>query len=57
MKTKVVQKKLFDVNSHSIDDFEADLNGKTKADIVSLLERCFKDSNSEEHFRKYWITE
>lgn len=50
-------KKLFDVNSHSIDDFEADLNGKTKADIVLLLERCFKDNNSEEHFRKYWITE
>lgn len=28
-------KKLFDVNSHSIDDLEADLNGKTKEDIIT----------------------
>jgi wobble nucleotide-excising tRNase len=50
-------KKLFDVNSHSIDDFEADLNGKTKDDIVLLFKGCFKDINSEEHFCKYWKTE
>lgn len=50
-------KKLFDVNSHSIDDFEADLNGKSKVDIVSLLERCFEYNNLKEHFCKYWITE
>lgn len=50
-------KKLFDVNSHSIDDFEADLNGKTKNDIMLLFEKCFNDNNSEEHFRKYWRME
>lgn len=47
-------KKLFDVNSHSIDDLEADLNGKTKEEIIRLMEKCFKDNNSVEHFNKHW---
>lgn len=50
-------KKLFDVNSHSIDDFEADLNGKTKEDIVLLFEECFRDNYVGEHFDKYWKIE
>lgn len=47
-------KKLFDVNSHSIDDTEADLCGNTKKDIVYLLFNCFKENNFVEHFKKFW---
>lgn len=47
--------KLFNVNSHSIDDLEADLNGKTKDEIIQLLRDCFSDNNAEEHFKSYWI--
>ena len=46
--------KLFNVNSHSIDDLEADLNGKTKKEIVRLLKGCFEDNGAEAHFRSYW---
>ena len=34
-------KKLFDVNSHSIDDLDSELNGKTKNEIIKLIEECF----------------
>lgn len=47
-------KKLFDVNSHSIDDLEADLCGKDKEDIRMLLYECFEKNNSLEHFNNYW---
>ena len=50
-------KKLFDVNSHSIDDLEADLNGKTKNDIILLMKECFDDNNAIEHFNKHWSSE
>lgn len=48
--------KLFNVNSHSIDDFEADLNGKTREDIINLMKACFTSNNSEEHFNTHWKT-
>ena len=48
-------KKLFDVNSHSIDDLEADLNGKTKEDIISKVSAIFRSNNAQSHFEKYWI--
>ena len=47
-------KKLFDVNSHSIDDLEADLNGKTKDEIKQLLIDCFGKNNYLDHVIKYW---
>jgi wobble nucleotide-excising tRNase len=47
-------KKLFDVNQHSIDDLEAEQNGKTKDEIKTILEELFKNNNSEEHFKAYW---
>ena len=47
-------KKLFDVNSHSIDDLEADLNGKTKQQIIQMLKDCFVSQKAGEHFDKYW---
>ncbi len=49
-------KKLLDVNSHSIDDIEAELNGKTKTDIVQMLYDCFADNGQEEHFKHYCKT-
>lgn len=47
-------KKLFDVNQHSIDDYEAEANGKTKAEIKSILSNLFKANGAEEHFDSYW---
>ena len=53
---KVVgSKKLFDVNSHSIDDLEADLNGKTKDQIIDIFKNCFIESNAAEHLNMYWL--
>ena len=46
--------KLFNVNSHSIDDLEAELNGKTKKEIVQMFYDCFAKNNLEEHFKKLW---
>lgn len=50
----VEAKKLFNVNSHSIDDLEAELNGKTKEDIISKVRELFSNNNAQAHFEKYW---
>ena len=47
-------KKLFDVNSHSIDDIEAKLNGKTKQEIIQMFYDCFEKNEYGTHFFKYW---
>lgn len=53
--SKVVgAKKLFDVNSHSIDDVEAELNGKSKKDIIQMLYDCFDRNGNPEHFKNLW---
>ena len=46
--------KLFDVNSHSIDDLEAELNGKDKSAIIDILKKVFSDNHSLEHFKSHW---
>ena len=46
--------KLFNVNSHSIDDLEADLNGRSKKDIIKMMRECFKAENAINHFKQYW---
>lgn len=46
--------KLFNVNSHSIDDIEAELNGKTKDEIVQMFYDCFSYNLKSEHFKKFW---
>ena len=46
--------KLFNVNSHSIDDLEAELNGKTKEAIIELMKDCFINNNAETHFKTCW---
>lgn len=47
-------KKLFDVNSHSIDDMEAELNGKTKKEVIQMFYDCFTKNAYESHFWEYW---
>lgn len=47
-------KKLLDVNSHSIDDLEAELNGRNQKDIIEMMQECFNKINSSEHFDRYW---
>lgn len=47
-------KKLFNVNSHCIDDFETDLNGKNEEAIMNIVEGIFKKLNATEHFDHYW---
>ena len=50
----VEAKKLFNVNSHSIDDLEAELNGKTNVDIISKVSAIFRSNNAQSHFEKHW---
>lgn len=50
-------KKLFDVNSHEIEDFDADLEGVSKERIISILYDCFKNNNGSEHFEKHFPIE
>lgn len=47
-------KKLFDVNQHSIDDLEAELNGKTKDEIKKILKGLFEQNGAGDHFNSYW---
>lgn len=47
-------KKLFDVNSHSIDDLEAELNGKDENALMKKVEDIFSGINAIDHFNKYW---
>ncbi len=49
-------KKLFDVNQHSIDDFEAEANGKTGQEIIDILYQLFTDNGAKEHMDSYWRT-
>lgn len=46
--------KLFNVNSHAIDDIEAELNGKTKNEIIQMFYDCFSKNDKAEHFKKFW---
>lgn len=46
--------KLFNVNSHSIDDLEAELNGKSKEQIIDLMRSCFNSNGAKNHFKTHW---
>lgn len=46
--------KMFNVNSHSIDDLEAELNGKTKQEIMDIMKRCFENNGASGHFDAHW---
>lgn len=45
--------KLNNVNSHSIDDLEAEIVGKNKNEILNMFKNCFEANNSIEHFNKF----
>ena len=47
-------KKILDVNSHSIDDLEADLNGKDKEEILQMFCNCFIQNNYKRHLVNHW---
>ena len=47
-------KKLFDVNLHSIDDLDAELNGRTREELKTILSELFKQNDAEEHFNDHW---
>ena len=46
--------KLLNVNSHSIDDLEAELNGKDKETIINMFKECFLRIGAEQHFNQHW---
>lgn len=48
-------KKLFDVNSHELYDFDADFFGLDKKTIIKSLYKCFEGNNAKEHFKNYLI--
>ncbi|HEA3279466.1 TPA: AAA family ATPase [Pasteurella multocida] len=50
-------RKLFNVNSHSIDDLDAELNGKTKREIIDLFKECFEQNNAINHYTKFFGVE
>lgn len=50
-------RKFFNVNSHSVDDLEAELNGETKEEIIALMKQCFENNNALNHFEKHWQSE
>lgn len=47
-------KKLLNVNSHGIEDLEADLNGKTEEQIKNLFSEIFEYNGYKEHFDQLW---
>jgi len=47
-------KKMFNVHSHGIEDFSADLNNKTKDEIITMLKAVFESNNHLDHFNKHW---
>ncbi|MCL1883292.1 MAG: AAA family ATPase [Defluviitaleaceae bacterium] len=46
--------KLFNVNSHAIDDYVEGQNNHTKDEIKTMLEELFKANGAKEHFDTHW---
>lgn len=46
--------KLFNVNSHFIDDFEIDFNSNSREQIIALLKWVFKNNEWDKHFDRYF---
>lgn len=46
--------KFFNVNSHDIQDAEADLTGVTKETVIQMLKNCYEKNNSLAHFEAHW---
>lgn len=55
-----VAEKLFNVNSHSvedIEDFSSDPNGRSREEIMNLVKEIFDNNNAMNHFNKHWKRE
>lgn len=46
--------KLFNVNSHSIDDHSMEIVGKDKDTLIAMFKEVFKENNAINHFETYW---
>lgn len=47
-------KRLFNVNSHGTIEFDVDIVGMSKDDLIDRMKRLFIDNNYEAHFNKHW---
>ena len=47
-------RKIFDVNSHSIDDLSADIIGRSREDLLEMFKLLFTKNDAEDHFNTYW---
>lgn len=54
-KDKEEHQKLFNVNSHSIDDHSIEAIGKNKEEIVRMFKGLFDGNDAAEHFETHWI--
>lgn len=50
-------RKLFHVNSHSIDSFDADLNDKDVGAIMNKVKGIFEELGASNHYKHYWNNE
>lgn len=48
------QRKYFNVNSHSIDDFSAEYIGKNKEELLASFKYLFEKNGAIDHFESYW---
>lgn len=51
---KEEHKKLFDVNSHSIDDHSMETVGKNKQELIEMFKALFDQNNAQAHFDTHW---
>lgn len=47
--------KLFNVNSHSIDDLTQEQFTETSDDLKKIFARIFEENGFENHFKNYWV--
>ena len=46
--------KLLNVNSHGIDDFNMDVVGKSREELMDLVKALFVSHNALTHYNGYW---
>lgn len=46
-------RKLFNVNSHAVDDLSAELIGKNKEDVLNMFKEIFYNNDADEHYDNY----
>lgn len=51
---KEEHQKLFNVNSHSIDDHSMEVIGKNKEELLIMFKDLFDSNNASEHFNTHW---